>query len=625
MSNNQSSSTTPLFLVVGIVAALAVIANGAIFAVMGIIGGAAIQSSNQTGALAASSPETRCEPAPAPQPEIPPGGEKPPPATGPGDQEYELGNVQPQTDALAHLIGRHFDIDVIGGWRGDGEHVDGLAFDVMTTDKAKGDAIAAYLVANAEQIGISNVIWWQQIWTQQRASEGWRDMEDRDSDTQNHYDHVHVLLQADAPILGALPGSEDAPPSAPAPPTRPAPGESEPPDAEAPENPENPENPAPAEEFVVTPSRPYDGADSPEANQVTVDQARLKNVATVSEVAHELFPNEQEYQRAMVIAVITMLVETGLANSASDAVPETKQYPHDNVLPGDHDSAGVYQQRVNQGYHGTAQQIMDVRYASYMFFGEPRDLHGPIPADPDWGVKDYESMHGQHWMTVDPGQVAADIQRPAAEYEYRYGLWVDAASQVIDAATGVQVDPGNPGDCSGGDRPGNPPPGNGIAPPAGKVVSPIPDADLDKVVMSARYERYPSGGEHWGVDLPGSSRWNIQSACDGTVHSVDIDERYANSNGPSGSTNYLWIDCGNNVLMGYAHFFAKDLNPEIRDGVEIGAGTFLFREGNQGNSSGYHLHYQISTTGSTAYSRAATVDPITYLEAQGVTLPAPSY
>jgi hypothetical protein len=43
-------------------------------------------------------------------------------------------------------------------------------------------------------LGVSEVIWSQRIWTVERSSDGWRWMEDRGSDTANHYDHVHVTV-----------------------------------------------------------------------------------------------------------------------------------------------------------------------------------------------------------------------------------------------------------------------------------------------------------------------------------------------------------------------------------------------------------------------------------------------
>ncbi|MFD1824733.1 MULTISPECIES: SH3 domain-containing protein [Mumia] len=82
-----------------------------------------------------------------------------------------------------------------GGVRsGDGgEHGSGRALDIMVSG-ATGDQIADYVRANASRLGVTEVLWAQQIWTTQRASEGWRSMEDRGSSTANHYDHVHVTV-----------------------------------------------------------------------------------------------------------------------------------------------------------------------------------------------------------------------------------------------------------------------------------------------------------------------------------------------------------------------------------------------------------------------------------------------
>lgn len=79
-----------------------------------------------------------------------------------------------------------------GGWDAHGEHVSGKALDIMISDQALGDQIAAYLQAHASELRLYDVIWWDQIWTPERASEGWRAYGDRGSATANHMDHVHV-------------------------------------------------------------------------------------------------------------------------------------------------------------------------------------------------------------------------------------------------------------------------------------------------------------------------------------------------------------------------------------------------------------------------------------------------
>lgn len=86
-----------------------------------------------------------------------------------------------------------------GGWRsGGGDHGAGRAIDIMVSSSSLGDAIAAFAREHYQELGVSQVIWRQRIWTVERASEGWRWMEDRGSATANHYDHVHVSVYGDS-------------------------------------------------------------------------------------------------------------------------------------------------------------------------------------------------------------------------------------------------------------------------------------------------------------------------------------------------------------------------------------------------------------------------------------------
>jgi uncharacterized protein YraI len=81
-----------------------------------------------------------------------------------------------------------------GGYRADGgEHGTGRALDIMVSGDA-GWAVAEYVRANASELGVSEVLYSQRIWTGERSGEGWRSMEDRGSSTANHYDHVHVTV-----------------------------------------------------------------------------------------------------------------------------------------------------------------------------------------------------------------------------------------------------------------------------------------------------------------------------------------------------------------------------------------------------------------------------------------------
>lgn len=86
----------------------------------------------------------------------------------------------------------------LGQRAGATEHDDGLAVDFMIpsydtpASKARAQKLSKWLRANAKKLGITYIIYDQKIWNIARSSEGWRPMEDRGSDTENHLDHVHV-------------------------------------------------------------------------------------------------------------------------------------------------------------------------------------------------------------------------------------------------------------------------------------------------------------------------------------------------------------------------------------------------------------------------------------------------
>jgi hypothetical protein len=83
------------------------------------------------------------------------------------------------------------EITTYGTFRGDGEHAQGLAVDMMTSG-SRGWEVAEFVRAHYAELGVNYVMYSQRIWSVERASEGWRYVEDRGSTTANHYDHVHV-------------------------------------------------------------------------------------------------------------------------------------------------------------------------------------------------------------------------------------------------------------------------------------------------------------------------------------------------------------------------------------------------------------------------------------------------
>lgn len=110
---------------------------------------------------------------------------------GVADSVQEVGN------AMECVFPGH-DVLGVGSRGGQSDHPDGYALDFMTTD---GDAIADCVIDNKSDLGVSYVIWDQQI----NTGSGWEGMEDRGGATANHEDHVHISFErGGSPDVSAL-------------------------------------------------------------------------------------------------------------------------------------------------------------------------------------------------------------------------------------------------------------------------------------------------------------------------------------------------------------------------------------------------------------------------------------
>jgi hypothetical protein len=105
--------------------------------------------------------------------------------------------LNPGAQWLSDYIKRVFGVSDIGGRRsedGFGEHSSGNALDIMVgSDKGLGDRIAGFLKTNKDTLGVDGMIWQQRSYGYGGGWDG-KLMGDRGSPTQNHMDHVHVIL-----------------------------------------------------------------------------------------------------------------------------------------------------------------------------------------------------------------------------------------------------------------------------------------------------------------------------------------------------------------------------------------------------------------------------------------------
>ncbi len=99
---------------------------------------------------------------------------------------------QPNVLAVHEAVCAAFpELTSYGTYRSDGEHSMGIAIDIMVSGD-RGWEVAEFVRAHSAELGVSYVIYSQQIWSVDQGGSGWRYMEDRGSTTANHYDHVHV-------------------------------------------------------------------------------------------------------------------------------------------------------------------------------------------------------------------------------------------------------------------------------------------------------------------------------------------------------------------------------------------------------------------------------------------------
>lgn len=113
--------------------------------------------------------------------------------------------LNPGADWLRNQIMQTFpQITSIGGRRsedGYGEHSSGNAIDVMIPNyqgdgKSLGDKIASWIAKNSDALGANGMIWRQTSFGYGGDWSSGKQMSDRGSDTQNHMDHIHVILGA---------------------------------------------------------------------------------------------------------------------------------------------------------------------------------------------------------------------------------------------------------------------------------------------------------------------------------------------------------------------------------------------------------------------------------------------
>lgn len=252
------------------------------------------------------------------------------------------------------------------------------------------------------------------------------------------------------------------------------------------------ENPTPS---PTTSDAPTSGSSQGES----VEDFRAQQIVARGE-------ERKERKEVIIAALAAAQVESGLKMLASEAVPESKQYPNDGVTPGDYDSVGLFQIRVSihGPNHGGVKGLMDPVTQIDWFFDTAKSV------DPS---------------VTQPGLIAADVERPREDLRGKYSAVEAQATARFEKFTGKSA-------------------GTDAEVKAASCSTPTPDApagssDLAEGILAAARSQFGlpyvwGGGDHHGptgggFDCSGLTMYAIFQASGGKIaleHHTDKQEAH---------------------------------------------------------------------------------------------------
>lgn len=314
-------------------------------------------------------------------------------------------------------------------------------------------------------------------------------------------------------------------------------------------------------------------ATASDGSALTLDRVQLSRAATIISTGSRTSGVGRD---GVVIALMAALTESSLRMlSNTGAYPESARYPHDGD-GGDHDSLGLFQMRPSTGW-GTVEQLMDPTYQARAFFGGPTGPNGGTPR----GLLDITG-----WQQLPKGAAAQAVEVSA--YPDRYARFEPVAEAILDALTTKAADP-----------PGNVP---SVAETT-RVVFPLPAGTwVQTSQFGMRVDPATGAGTlHTGVDFAAPLGTPILAAADGRVMFAG-----AVSSGYGHLILIQHTAQGRVVVSGYAHMVADGIH--VKAGQTVAAGQHIADVGQDGKSTGPHLHFEIRPG-----PDASPIDPLPWL------------
>ncbi|GIL29107.1 M23 family metallopeptidase [Actinocatenispora comari] len=308
------------------------------------------------------------------------------------------------------------------------------------------------------------------------------------------------------------------------------------------------------------------------------DASQTANAATIIRVGQQLHVP----QRGWVIAVATAIQESSLHN----------------LVGGDRDSVGLFQQRPSQGW-GTPNQLHTPSYAAAAFYHALQRVAG--------------------WQHMPLTAAAQAVQKSA--FPHAYAQWETDATHLVDTiilqpstvdaadAAALQTRPSTHHTNNGASPAGTIPAGCSAATWISPVIAPI----------SSGF-RPPDRPDHNGADLAAARGTTIRAAHAGTVTVAHCDPATGNCNVNGSITTpgcgwYVEIRSPDHIITRYCHMAVR---PTVHVGQKVTTGAALGVVGQSGNADGPHLHFEIHLRDDPNPSGA--VDPVAFYRSKHLVL-----
>jgi hypothetical protein len=139
-------------------------------------------------------------------------------------------------------------------------------------------------------------------------------------------------------------------------------------------------------------------------------------------------------KRGALVGLMVGLDESGLKIYANSNVPVSLSNPNKQAVGSDHDSLGVFQQRISTGWStissdpGDAKavgQLMDPAYNAEAFFGSPPGSNAPAALSK--GLQNHTN-----WQTMKTWEAAQAVQASGTPDGSNYQRFVDQAQSLVD-------------------------------------------------------------------------------------------------------------------------------------------------------------------------------------------------